>query len=218
MITLIEPQRGKNILEWLNHFVSSDPTLFHAVSICADIFVFAYPVILIAMYFYGYVRKKQAFQLAGISILMSWVVAIAINLIIQLFIWKDRPETLAWLKLILSHVPSISFPSDHAAISMAMAVWTFLAFTNLKDLKQKHTWVNGFSFMLLAFSLIMGVCRIAVAIHRPTDILAWWIIGIIWWRIGRKLSYSTIGTKLTNWIIWVSNNIINWILPAKFRS
>ncbi|MFZ5341182.1 MAG: hypothetical protein ACOZBL_01040 [Patescibacteria group bacterium] len=46
-----------------------------------------------------------------------------LNLIIQLFIEKQRPEQLLISadKLIFSHVPDSPFPSDHAALSAAIA-------------------------------------------------------------------------------------------------
>ena len=222
MITLIEPQRWKDILTWLNHWVSSNPSLFHVTSISADIFVFSYPVILIFMYFYGYIKHKKDYQLAGISILISWIVSISINLIIQLFIRKARPETLPWLELILSHVPTISFPSDHAAISMAIAVGFFLQIEANRG-EQRRTNSALLLFRLLAFSLfifsiIMWISRIAVAIHRPTDILAWWIIWIIWGRIGRKLCYTPLWIKAMSRMIGIGNSLVSFLLPARFRS
>jgi hypothetical protein len=47
-----------------------------------------------------------------------------LNLFIQLFIDKQRPEQVAISKnnLIFDHIPDAPFPSDHAAMSSAIAM------------------------------------------------------------------------------------------------
>lgn len=157
----------------LNHLVN-DPTVFKIVSILADIFVFTYPLLLLGLFIYGMKKAKKEFQYGSISIFISVVCATLITLVVQQLIWKERPESLPGLDLILQHVPTISFPSDHATISMAIAVGTFLVARQMGWKK-----IRLLSFFLLSVSVLMCLSRVAVAIHRPTDILAGWGIGII---------------------------------------
>lgn len=157
----------------LNHLVN-DPTVFKIVSILADIFVFTYPLLLLGLFIYGMKKAKKEFQYGSISIFISVVCATLITLVVQQLIWKERPESLPGLDLILQHVPTISFPSDHATISMAIAVGTFLVARQMGWKK-----ILLISFFLFDISILMCLSRVAVAIHRPTDILAGWGIGII---------------------------------------
>ena len=93
---------------------------------------------------------------------------------IQHFVTKARPESLPGLELILKHLPTISFPSDHATVSMAIAIGTVLV---AKQMGWKRILLLG--ILLIDVSIIMSVSRVAVAIHRPTDIIAGWGIGMI---------------------------------------
>ena len=210
MITLYEPLRGKQLLTLLNSRASSNEILFHGISILADVFVFVYPILLLFLFFRGYSSKNKSMQFYSISILLSTAIAVWINILIQFFIWKERPETLQWLKLILKHVPSISFPSDHAAVSMAFAIGFIMSMKLLLPKSYRNR-----SYFLITASLIMGICRVAVAVHRPTDILIWWIIGIIWGYTGYTLSNTKTVQKLIYWLISISNTIIGHILPQK---
>jgi len=46
-----------------------------------------------------------------------------LNLFIQIFVTKQRPEDLIdKSSLLLEHIPDASFPSDHAAMSSAIAM------------------------------------------------------------------------------------------------
>lgn len=211
MITINEPLRGKDLLHSINSLASSHEGLFHVISILADIFVFAYPIILIWLFIIGYTKKNSNNQYGSLSVLWSTMVAVAINIVIQLFIRKDRPETLPWLKLILKHVPSVSFPSDHAAVSMAFAIGFYLFFQS----SLKNRTIKCMVYFLFAASFVMGICRIAVAVHRPTDILVWWIIGIIWWYIGYTLFKTEFVRGIWNWFIKIGNHILDYVIPKK---
>lgn len=201
-VELIEPQWGKNILAFLNQTVSNAPGLFEIASISADIFVLTYPIFLTALFLYGWKKHNIAYQQDAMRIMFSVIVATCITIAVQQFVRKDRPETLPGLQLILAHLPTISFPSDHATVSMAIAVWSFFVFTRHR--KQYHIATTTIPWILLAFSIIMSTSRVAVAIHRPTDILAWWII----WIIGGSLGYAISGySYVQNYIISLTQQI-----------
>ena len=158
---------------FLNNLVS-DPAVFKIVSILADIFVFAYPILLLGLFIYGMKKAKKEYQFGSISIFISVAVSALITLAVQQLIWKERPESLPGLELILEHVPTISFPSDHATVSMAIAVGTFLIARQMGWRK-----ILLLAFFLFDASILMCLSRVAVAIHWPTDILAGWGIGMI---------------------------------------
>ena len=68
--------------------------------------------------------KRRGPKYTALIILFVAVLAVAINLGIQHFIDKARPETalMSAGHLVMQHLPTRSFPSDHAAVSMVIAL------------------------------------------------------------------------------------------------
>ena len=121
-ILLSEPKWAENILITLNSRVNSHEILKIMIPFSADVFVFSYPIFLVVLYLYGIFYKKIEYKIASLYIFFAGSFSVVVNLIIQQFIYKQRPEQLALAKenLIFSHVPDSPFPSDHAAISAAI--------------------------------------------------------------------------------------------------
>lgn len=151
------------------------------VPVLADVFVFFYPVFLLALYLYGMYRKNNHYKREALWILIvSWV-TIVLNIVIQFFVSKSRPNVVLGLEnaaepetLLHKFLPSSSFPSDHAALSMWFAVACLLCYAKSK----KPRYLRAGIFFL-AWSIVMSGARIAVGVHRPTDILAGFCVGII---------------------------------------
>lgn len=70
-----------------------------------------------------------------------------------------------------------SFPSSHAANSMAMALFVIFY------LSEKRKWVI---VGMLLWVLLLSYSRIYLGVHYPSDLMAGWIIGACWatllWR------------------------------------
>lgn len=171
------------MLKGLNAWMMSSSALMYWVPKLADIFVFVYPVFLVLLYFWWIRRtditRKLYYKFSALFIAFSMFLAVAVNIIIQFFVDKARPNIVLGLidekteSILHDFLPTSSFPSDHAAISMAIAVATLLVWISKKD--RRFIWL---SIPLFVFSLIMSFCRITGGIHWPTDIIAWSIIGI----------------------------------------
>lgn len=189
----------------LNHFVSQNNPIFYIASFLADFIVLIFPIILIYLTLWGWNKNDWRLQKDALLIFWSSIIAIVINLIIQSFIMKDRPETLPGLDLILKHLPTMSFPSDHAAVSMAFS-GCFLLLCNKLGKSYHIIWT-----ILLIGSIVMGICRTAVAVHRPTDILAWWIIGLCSAYMVYILKNNSIINELIDFIVGVENKILNYL-------
>lgn len=204
-IKITEPLWWRNIMLWLNDRLIKHELLVQMVPYTADIFVFSYPIYLVALYFWGIGKKNDYFKEAALYIFFSAATAAAINLVIQFFGDKSRPEEALVLKwhIILDHLPTDPFPSDHAAVSAAIAMSTMLWGIKHKD----KTFLRLSVFFWFACGM-MSFSRIAVAIHRPTDILVGIIVGVFsaWfllrkrvWRWLLKYIFAPL-IKLEKWI------------------
>ncbi len=172
-MNLIEPQRWQSLLHLLNSATFDSAVLVKLVPLLADIFVFSYPILLLIWYITGIIKKNQVLKSDALTI-FSWAAyATIINIVLQSFLHKDRP-IFAWdnsIHMILTDLPTASFPSDHAAVSMV--IW--LAVTMIWY-KNNHKWIKILGLILIACSMIMSVSRVAVWVHWPTDIIAgWWV-------------------------------------------
>ena len=188
---LVEPLRWENLLQMLNAWVSTLHLRFTITSFLADFFVFLYPILLVVLYIIGIKKKSRQLKIYALYVFFSACVAALLNIVIQAFVTKARPESvLTWAdNLLLKHLPTMSFPSDHAAVSMAIAIALICAtiYIIVKYSQKSEQVFKNFlhsrkifvtiGVLFLLASIVMSIARVAVGVHWPTDILAWWIIG-----------------------------------------
>lgn len=209
-IPFIEPVRSKNFMIALNDFIVKNQILSALIPYTADIFVFTYPVYLTWLYVYGISKNKDYYKEVALTIFFSaWVTAVT-NMLIQFFVDKSRPEEAIVNKqnLILSHLPTEPFPSDHAAVSAAIAMSTMLRWIKNND----KTFIKLSRFFRLA-CLVMSFSRVAVAIHRPTDVIAW--IGV-WVIVSLILLSTSVWSRLRKTVIKPLIKIEKWLLKKIF--
>ena len=180
MFTMQEPVWWYNLLLFLNEYMKYHNFLLISIPITADVFVFFYPVLLVILYLVGLFKNKDYYKESALWIFWSWVLSMLFNIVVQFFCDKVRPNILLWLEyekietILHKFLPQSSFPSDHAAMSMGIAVWIILWWTRNKDKKFIYIWI-----VFVLFSLITWVSRVMAGVHRPTDIIAWSIIWIL---------------------------------------
>ena len=178
-IALIEPSWGVNILQWWIDIQTKYEWISNLAPTFADIFVFAYPIFLVAIYLYAIIKKRIQIKQWAIYICLATFIAVLVNIWIQTFFYKERPI------VVLNHVeaeetllhdilPSSSFPSDHAVVSMTFAIATLLWW--IYNRKKFFTW---FGVLFILVSLVMTLCRILTLVHRPSDIFAWLILWVL---------------------------------------
>lgn len=86
---------------------------------------------------------------------------------------RPRPELVDHLV----PVSSLSFPSGHA---IASAV-TYLTLGVLLARTERRVRVRAFIFAVaVALTLVIGVSRVYLGVHYPTDVLAGWSLGAAW--------------------------------------
>ena len=141
------------------------PQLAHSAVATAALWFLARP--------YGNPRWK----LACASALLASAVALAVNQVISHLWARPRPFTdhPASTHVLSARTTDPSFPSDHAAAAFAIA-FAVLAFSRR----------SGAVFVVLA--TLVGVSRIALGMHYPSDVLAGALVGS-----GAALLVTTLG-------------------------
>jgi undecaprenyl-diphosphatase len=121
---------------------------------------------------------------------MMWVVLVAtcgaaiINSSIKVFIGRARPTIVPRL----TDVSSESFPSGHSALSAAvyLTLGSLLA-QSVPSRPVKYYFIG----VALLLAMMVGVSRVALGVHYPSDVLAGWATGLCWallcWLLARYL-------------------------------
>lgn len=180
MIPMKEPIWWENMLLFLNEYMKYNDFLLWLVPLTADVFVFLYPIYLVVLYVVWIVKKWDYYKESALWIFWSGVWSMLFNIFLQFFFDKVRPNVLLWLDyekietVLHKYLPESSFPSDHAAMSFGIAMWSILWGIRNKD--KKFVWIW---YIFLVFGLIMWLSRVIVWVHWPTDIIAWFIVGIL---------------------------------------
>ena len=190
MFKIVEPQWWINLLKSLFAWMQASIFRSYRIPVFADAFVFTYPVYILALYIYWIawclrrdvwsIAKWMQYKISALYIVAGTAISFIANISIQFFIDKARPNVVLWLadlkhETILNKLmPSSSFPSDHAALSMSIAMMSL--FRGIKNNDRKFLRFGG---ILIIFSLITSFSRVASVVHRPTDVIAGSILGII---------------------------------------
>jgi undecaprenyl-diphosphatase len=109
---------------------------------------------------------------------------IALNDLLKAAFARPRPDFVTPA----ARVFTTSFPSGHAALSAItyLTVGVLLA-------RSQPSFRMGIYFMALAafLTVLIGISRIYLGVHYPTDVLGGWCIGVAWaiacWTIAARL-------------------------------
>jgi membrane-associated phospholipid phosphatase len=115
----------------------------------------------------GLLIRKQ--RLKAFIVFFGVFGAAAANLILKALFHRDRPAL--WQSAV--HEASYSFPSGHAMLSCALIVSIILI-----------TWHTRARWVAVAAGvatiILIGISRLYLGVHYPTDIIAGWSAGLAW--------------------------------------
>ncbi|MFJ6394019.1 phosphatase PAP2 family protein [Streptomyces sp. NPDC091972] len=96
---------------------------------------------------------------------LAAALAVLVNVPIRGFVERPRPfRTHEGIEVLVSGKTDYSFVSDHATITMAMAVALFVA-------------NRRFGLVGIALALLEGFCRVYMGVHYPTDVVGGFALG-----------------------------------------
>ena len=213
-VELFEPSRCMSILNRWVDIQNKYEWLANLAPTFADIFVIIYPIFLICIYVYAIIKKKPIVKQGALYIFLATFIAVLINIWIQTFFYKERPivvlnQVETEETLLHDILPTSSFPSDHAVVSMAVAIATLLWWLYNK---RKFFTRSGIIFIVVSF--VMTTCRILTLVHWPSDIVAWmWL----WILVPLILMVRPIRYALLKYLINPLIRIEQWIMKKIFH-
>jgi undecaprenyl-diphosphatase len=158
-------------LDWsvfhaLNSGVATRDWLEDPVTLLAGPAVALYALATIGLWFLARPYGELKWKLACVSALASAGLAMLANQVISHGWDRARPFTAheASTHLLSAPSPDPSFPSDHAAAAFAIG-FAVLAFSRRGGI------------LFLGAALLIGISRVALGLHYPSDVLAGVVVG-----------------------------------------
>ncbi len=123
-----------------------------------------------------YLLVRRRWQ-AAMLLLINAVGAVIASGLMKHYFERDRPHFAEHG----AYTYTSSFPSGHSMLSTTM----YLTLAVLLARLEKSRWLRVYfvcAALLLAF--LVGVSRVLLGVHWPTDVLAGWSAGVLWATIG----------------------------------
>lgn len=117
-------------------------------------------------------------------LLVTVITGVTLTVLLKSHFDRPRPQLVPHLSIVDSH----SFPSGHTM--MATVVYLTLA-SLVSRIPGRRRWqVCSYAFAICLIAMV-GVSRVYLGVHYPTDVLAGWIAGTVWvlfaWQIAAWL-------------------------------
>ncbi|MFF4253980.1 phosphatase PAP2 family protein [Streptomyces sp. NPDC001663] len=165
-------------------------------------------MVLLVVWCWWSVRRRGAEDAATSVAALVWTplaaaLAVLVNVPIRGFVERPRPfRDHQGLDVLVSGKTDYSFVSDHATITMAMAVGLFVA--NRK-----------FGLLGIGIALLEGFCRVYMGVHYPTDVVGGFALGTAVALLLSPLAMALLTplTKAVERSAWGG-----WIVRARGRS
>ncbi len=166
---------------------------------CANWLIFFLPVFLLIVWGIPLSWRRRPLQpgeaaivqerrAAALWTVVACILAYALNLLIEQFVFEPRPFVSHKVHLLVSHAADSSFPSDHTAVAFAVVGMLLFAFLPLFIPAWRKSTINGnmtgtkpIWYIVAAFVIgcVIGFARVFVGIHYPGDILGGAIDGLV---------------------------------------
>jgi undecaprenyl-diphosphatase len=143
-------------------------------------------VTLITLTVIGYLLMDGK-RAAALLVLVSVGGGAALSNLLKLAIARPRPDLVTHL----IEVNTTSFPSGHATLAAVTYLTLGALLSRLEGRRRVKIYVLT---VAVALTFLIGVSRIYLGVHWPTDVLAGWCVGSAWamlcWRIALALQRS----------------------------
>lgn len=156
---------------WISHAVS-DITSLGGTTVLA----------LVTLGTVGYqvlAQRRRVAMFMLIAVIGGWL----LSHVLKLGVARPRPDIVAHL----AEVNDLSFPSGHAMLSAVTYLTLAAILCRTQDDRGTRIYTISLAVIL---SLVIGLSRIYLGVHYPTDVLAGWCAGAVWasgcWLAARR--------------------------------
>ena len=115
----------------------------------------------------------QGLRRTALLVLVASTGGWVLNSLLKELFQRPRPEIVPHLREVLT----LSFPSGHAMTSAAVYLTLGALLMRVADRPVTRMYCMGFAMFLAG---IIGVSRVYLGVHYPTDVLAGWLVGLSW--------------------------------------
>jgi len=147
---------NRNAFLFINQFSGK----IRAVDVTITIIAQYLPWMFMLFVLYVWFKKDREYKSISLLSIYSAAIGLLINYIITLFYFHPRPFMMHIGKVLITHPPETSFPSDHTTFMLSIAV-LFIYF--------KKARIPG--LILALAGLIGGFARVYCGLHFPGDII-----------------------------------------------
>lgn len=170
-------QFESNILLWIQEYLRSD-FLDPIVKFITHSGDHGYLWIALLVILLCIPKTRRAALIGAVTLLLTFIVT---NLCLKPLIGRTRPyEVIEGLTRIIEKQSDRSFPSGHTANSMAVGVSLWLVSRKYELLGDKKLYFpKTAGWVVLVWSVLVGLSRLYVGVHYPTDVLGGAIIAIV---------------------------------------
>lgn len=109
----------------------------------------------------------------SIFLLIAVTAGVLVSSGFKMFVDRPRPELVPHG----SYVSTASFPSGHSMMSAVVYLTLAVFVAHQEPLLRVRIFLLSIAAMLM---LAIGISRVYLAVHWPTDVLAGWTLGICW--------------------------------------
>ncbi len=157
--------------EWLTHVVT-DITSLGGTTVLTLVTVGTVGYLLLAL-------RRQTGMFVLFSVLGGWL----LSTLLKIGIARPRPDIVPHLV----DVHDLSFPSGHAMLSAVTYLTLGLLLSRVQASRATRLYVIAVALVL---TLLVGLSRVYLGVHYPTDVLGGWCAGATWaticWMIARR--------------------------------
>ena len=123
-------------------------------------------------------KTRRAAMIGAATLLLTFIVT---NLCLKPLIGRTRPyEVIEGLTRIIEKQSDRSFPSGHTANSMAVGVSLWRVSKKYEIIGDKKLYFpKAAGWAVLVWSVLVGLSRLYVGVHFPTDVLGGAIVAIL---------------------------------------
>ncbi len=129
-------------------------------------------IVLVTLFVTGYLLLRKKYYWLGL-VLIATIGGALLVWGLKEFIGRTRPTVVTHLL----EEKSLSFPSGHSMMSAIVYLTQATLLSRIEENRKAKIYIISVALLL---TFLIGISRVYIGVHYPTDVLAGWIAGISW--------------------------------------